>query len=629
MVSLSKRFIYTLSNKIRRKNPEYFTGKKLIFNFAKIKKSPFDTKSESSNDTYLNASLSNNSCIIESKKSNCVSWIKIPDYEFLDHVIEARLRLDSPEPLPEGSNPDSYASAGLLFRIADDTSYYIALVSSKGFFRLDVVKDNSPRCLIGWTEISHFDGVNIRLNIIIYGTYLVFVVNDKWIGEAFDDSINSGRIGFALAAFSPREDPKGKAPQNQESNSLSLNAANNEPLSVSNQKETENNAFGCKAYLDYISIDTRIKSIEANYKKWTNESNINAESRLRLAESFAAIGEYTKALDQMIRAWKRRDEAIRSVTSTYTEVRTRKELLLAARLSFRLGQYRDTEEYIDAILEQWADDPVKLASYSEVQEALNEKIVVLNELDKFRELKKFALTYSDIIKKDLRFYTMIARSYWKLNEYEASASAWNTAFEMDNENGVYAANAGNALELAGRKDEALARFMEAGKIFLKQDNVSELTVLIPKLSILGSKNWEARALTGKWAFSIEDYNCCEAECSAAEKLRCALKPKPKADPAIYYLWGIILHLKGKNNSAVNLLKKAVKLAPDYGLFRFKLTEIRIKNGEKSPEFAKEFKLALDQIGGDPEGKMANNAGILLQKIGDRKNAKYFIDKAKK
>ena len=615
MVSFSKRFIYALSNKIRRKNPEFITGKKLIFNFAKIKKSPFSVKSESTNDTYLDTCLSNNSCLIRQKKINNISKVEIPDYEFLDHLIEAKIRLDNPEPQPgsdsqtagsQGSHFESYVSAGLLFRIANDTSYYMALVSNKGFFRLDVVKDNVPKCLIAWTEISYFDGINIDLKILTYGTYLIFIINDKWIGEAFDDSINSGRVGIALTSFT---DSKEEA--------------------IAGEKGAENETYACKAYLDYISIDTRIKAIETSYKKWTNDSNINAESRLRLAESFAATGESSKALDQMIRAWKRRDDAIRSVTATYTEVRTRKELLLAARLSFRLGQYRDAEEYIDAILEQWADDPVKQANYSEVKEAFNEKIVILNELDKFTELKEFALKYSDIIDKDQKFYTMTARSYWKLNEYEASASAWNAAFAIDSENGIYAANAAKALELAGRKDEALARFLEAGKIFLKYDNIPELTALIPKFSILGSNNWEARALTGKWAFGIEDYNCCEAECSAAEKLRSALKPKPKADPALYYLWGMVLNLKGKKTNAINLLKKAVKLAPDYGLFRFKLAEIRITSGEKDAEFAKEFRLALDLIGDDPEGKMANHAGNLLFKMGDKKNAKYFLERAKK
>ena len=529
---------------------------------------------------------------MELKKPNCISKVEIPDIECLDHVIEAKIRLDSP-----GGN----TSAGLLFRMADDASYYMALISSKGYFRFDVIKDNVPKSLITWTEISDFDGININLNIITYGTYFIFIINGKWIGETCDDSISSGRPGFVLASYTESEEIEDQGDEN----------------------------FTCKAMLDYLVIDTRFRAIEESYKKWTNDSNINADCRLRLADAFADMGEFSRALDQINKAWKRRDDAIRSVTPTYTEVRTRKELLLASRLSFALGQYQEADEYINAILDQLADDPVKLAHSAEVKEAINEKIFVLNELEKYPELKEFALKYSNIINKDLNFYTMIARCYWRLNEYEASAAAWDMAFRINKENGSYAANAANAFDLAGKKEKALVRFLEAGKIFLKQDNMPELTVMIPKLSILGSKNWEARALTGKWAYSMEDYSRCEKEFTAAEKLRGALKPKPKADPALYYLWGLALSLKKKNTNAINMLKKAVKLAPDYGLFRFKLAEIRILNGEKSPEFAKEFRLALDQIGDDTEGKMANLAGNLLQKTGDKKNAKYFLEKAKK
>jgi hypothetical protein len=117
---------------------------------------------------------------------------------------------------------------------------------------------------------------------------------------------------------------------------------------------------------------------------------------------------------------------------------------------------------------------------------------------------------------------LLARCYFELKDYKKSAAAWDKAFEMNGENGVYAANAANAFDLAGKKEEALTRFITAGKIFLNQDNQAELGTIIPKLSILGGNNWEARILVGKWAFTIEDYNRCITEFSTANKLRCAI-----------------------------------------------------------------------------------------------------------
>jgi tetratricopeptide (TPR) repeat protein len=580
MLVFSKRFLYTLSNKLRNKNQEGSPESKLIVDFNKKQKSPFDIKSESSHNAYL----SNGSLMLGMKKSNCIAWVEIPEHEYRDHIIEAKIRLDS---------LGGYASTGVIFRNADEDSYYLALISSKGYFRLDVVKDGSPKALIAWTEISYFNGTNINLEIITYGTYLIFIVNDKWLAETSDDSISAGGLGFALASYE-----------------------------TDGNSENQKDEYTCKALLDYFSVDTRYKVIEEKYKKWTDDSNINAEQRLILAETFAVMGKSTKALEQIKRAWKRRDEAIRSVSVSYTEVRTRKELILAARMAYDLGQYSEAEEYVNLILEQWP-------ASAEGKTAYSEKAKVLNEQNKFAELKEFLLNAPDALNRDIDYYTMLGRSHFELKEFESAAHAWEKAFVINSENGVYVVNAANSFELAGNKESALTLFIAAAKIFLRQDNKGELEAMIPNLSRLGKNDWEARAIIGKWAFSIEDYARCAEEFPAAEKLRYDLKPRPKPDPALYYLWGLVCGIRKRNKDAVNLLEKAVKLAPDYGLFRFKLVEQKIKSGIKEPNFAKELKLALDHTDDDMKEEMAKYAGNLLLGIKDSKNAKYFFNITKK
>jgi len=585
MPSFSRRLIYALSKKARQKKQDSHE-EKLIVDFARAKKSPFDIKSESSYNAYLSRDRKSRGAFeLGLKKLNCIAWVDIPDHEYRDHVIEAKIRLDS---------LGGYASTGIIFRIADEDSYYLALVSSKGYFRIDVINNNAPKALIVWTEISDFDGSNINLKIITYGTYLIFVINGKWAGEANDDSINRGRIGFALASY--------ETASSQTDNDKTAGES-----STAGQSSFAGQ-YTCKARLDYLSVDARLKTIETEYKKWTDDSNINAEGRLRLAETFAVMGEASKSLNQINRAWKRRDEAISAVSSTYTEVRTRKELLLAARMSLRLGHYNEAEEYINSILEQWPDS-------AEGRTAHTEKINILIEIKKFAELKDFLLKHTGKTEKDINYYTLLARCHWELKEYKACAKAWDKAFKMNSENGVYAANAANALELAGKKEEALQRFLDAGKIFLKEANNPELEAMMPSLAVLGEQNHEARALIGKWAFSIEDYDRCERELAAADKLRRAIKPQPEADPALYYLWGMVLNLKGNSKEAIRLLEKAVKLAPDYGLFRFKLAELKLTNGDKDPKLVDEFKTALEHIGDVSVGNMANLAGNLLQEAG--------------
>jgi tetratricopeptide (TPR) repeat protein len=537
MFTFSKRFIYTLSNKIRQINSEDIDAdgitseSKLIIDFAKTKKSPFDIKTESSYNSYL----SNGSFTLGLKKTNCIAWVDMPDYEFQDHVIEAKIRLE---------DFGNYSAAGIIFRIIDEDSYYLALVSSKGYFRLDAVKDNAPKTLIAWTEISDFDGINFTIKIITCGTHLIFLVNGKWLGEANDNSVSCGRLGLALVSYE------------------------------SDNEQQKSDEYVCKARLDYISVDTQIKSIEEYYKKWTDDSNINAEERLRLAETFAVMGESIKSLDQIYKAWKRRDEVIRTVSAA--PVRTKKELLLAARMSFRIGQYGEAEEFIDDILEQWANSAEGVLAHTE-------KFKILNELNKFAELKEFVTNNQSKIEKDIDYYTIFAKCLWELKDYSDSAEAWDKAFKMNAESGIYAVNAANAHEMAGNKKKALSRYISAGKIFLNQDNIPELAAVMQKLSLLGTDNWEARALAGKWLFSIKDYEKSAKEFEAANKLRCALKPRPKADPALFYLWGLIYYIKGKIKPAIRLVKRAVKLDPDYELFRTKLEEFMLIDDNANDE----------------------------------------------
>jgi len=560
MFAFSKRLIYTLSNKIRQINPGYnnadgvaFEGK-LTIDFTKTKNLPFDIKAESSYNSYL----SNGYLTLGMKKVNCIAWVDMPDYEFQDHIIEAKIRLDS---------LGGYSAAGIIFRIMDEGSYYLALVSSKGYFRLDVVKDNMPKTLIAWTEIADFNGINFTMNIITCGACLIFLVNGKWLGEAADSSIDYGKLGFALASYES-VDANQKVEDINSDGDLKSSLNNNNPAE-------ETNKYTCKAMLDYFSVDTRIKSIEEYYKKWTDDSNINAEERLRLAETYAVMDEPVKALDQINRAWKRRDEVINAVSNA-SRVRTKKELLLAARMSFRLSEYKAAEEYIDAIFDHWPDS-------AEGKLACTEKIKILYELNKFAELKEFVIKNQHNINKDIDYYTLFAKCLWELKDYADSAEAWDKAFEINAENGIYAANAANAHEIAGNKKEALSRYVSAGKIFLNQDNMPELNALMPKLSLLGTENWEARALAGKWAYSIEDYDRSAREFETSNKLRCAIRPRPKADPAVFYLWGLVYYIKGNIKSAIRLVRRAVKLAPDYELFRVKLKELMLINENANDE----------------------------------------------
>ena len=545
-----------------------------IADFSKTEKSCFDIKSEFS----YNAYLENGSLTIGLKKKNCMAWLETEDRLYEDQVIEAHFRLES---------NGGYSAAGIMFRIIEQGTYYLALVSSKGFFRLDAISGGTPRPLIGWTEAPGLNERGIHLAIIACRDHLIFTLNGRWIAETHDDSIMGGHLGFALVSYDLDQPAENRKSPNTETSK--------------DESAPEQINYCCRAWLDFLSVNSRSRVVEAEYKKWNNSKEITAESRLRLAESFAALDRTGPALDQIIKAWERREEAARSVTATYTEMRTRRELLLAAKIASRLKEYEKAEEYINACLVQGVDN-------IEGEEALAEKAKILSELEKYDELKMFLPQYIAHSQSVLEpsalasLHGLLGHAHWNLHEYEAAAAAWDRAFELNGENMLYAGRAAEAYERLGKKEEALRRCLETGKTLFRQEKYDELGDLIPRLLSVGENCWEARALAGKWAFALEDFDRAESELEIANELRRKLRPLPAADPAVSYLRGLLLVRRDKPRQAFPLFAEAARLAPDYGMFRFKLAETRYRIGGNAhdPELADDLQAARSLLPNDDQ-----------------------------
>ncbi|MDR2476293.1 MAG: hypothetical protein LBD18_00720 [Treponema sp.] len=545
-----------------------------IADFSKPEKSCFDIKSEIS----YNAYLENGSLTIGLKKKNCMAWLETEDRLYEDQVIEAHFRLES---------NGGYSAAGIMFRIIEQGTYYLALVSSKGFFRLDAINGGIPRPLIGWTEAPGLNERGIHLSIIACRDHLIFTLNGRWIAETHDDSIMGGHLGFALVSYDLDQPAENRTGPNTET---SKDESAPEPVN-----------YCCRAWLDFLSVNSRSRVVEAEYKKWNNSREITAESRLRLAESLAALDRTGPALDQIVKAWERREEAARSVTATYTEMRTRRELLLAAKIASRLKEYDKAEEYINACLVQGVDN-------IEGEEALAEKAKILSGLEKYDELKIFLPEYIAHSQSVLEpaalasLYGLLGHAHWNLHEYEAAAAAWDRAFELNGENVLYAGRAAEAYERLGKKEEALRRCLETGKTFFRQEQYDELGDLIPKLLSLGEDCWEARALAGKWAFAVEDFDRAESELAISNELRRKLRPLPAADPAVSYLRGLLFDRRDKPRQAFPFFAEAARLAPDYGMFRFKLAETRYRIGGNAhdPELAGDLQAARSLLPNDDQ-----------------------------
>jgi len=226
-------------------------------------------------------------------------------------------------------------------------------------------------------------------------------------------------------------------------------------------------------------------------------------------------------------------------------------------------------------------------------------------------------------------YNLLGHGYFNAGDYQNAAKSYDYAFSLNDKNAIAAKNAGASYELLNNGKEALDRYLKAGRLFFLDELYEELGLLIPKFQLLGNGNWETAALTGKWAFGIEDWKTAEAELDRAEKLRKSKHAAP--DPAIYFLQALLLVRDGKRRKALDLFEKAVKYAPDYPLFRYRLAENRflLDNNCDDPQLALDLEAALKVEEKDRAtyGWIHNFAAQVALSKGDVKQGTAHLEKA--
>jgi tetratricopeptide (TPR) repeat protein len=613
MLSFLKKLFGFFSPEKREIDPNEIIEEQWIADFgAKESRFRFTITSENSYRAYLRKPQSAGDekekpvLALNLLKTGCIAWTEDPLYRYRDLVIRGNIRID-----PRGG----YGAAGFMFRVVDENTYYMALVSNRGYFRLDLVRNRTPLALVGWTEapgLKHTEEsppVEFELEIVSYGMRILVLVNGEWAAEINDPSLSEGRIAFCAASYEgPDQAFQGRSGE---------------------QPRVE-------ALLSAFSLDSRIGEVSARYDEVSGAAA--PENRIRLAETFSAQGRANPALVQIRKAWESRLEA------GTDPARLSGELLLGAKLALALELWDEAENCVEA----------GISAGDEAGEFRNLKAGLLYSRGAYRKFLSWAEETGEQPAADpAAFYNLLGHAFFHLEKYEEAAQAYDRACaEEGNEgkNGFAAKNAAGAWELLGDREKALDRYIKAGRIFLDQNHYEELALLVPKLRLFGAGNWEARALIGKWAFGIENWEEAEAELETAEELRKAPRvpppesggpaepgSKPKPDPAVFYLQALLLIRKDRRKEALPLLEKAVKYAPDYPLFRFRLAENRFLLLEKSgvtlaaedPELKAniEAALAISRDEGESYGWVHNFAAQLDLNRGNLTGAEEHLEKA--
>ncbi|MDR1430130.1 MAG: tetratricopeptide repeat protein, partial [Spirochaetaceae bacterium] len=575
-------------------DPEEIVEEQWSADFSKPKQNRFILKDESSHRGYVRSRNRDRELVLSLKKSNCLAWVLDGRFRYADQILEGSIRVDS---------KGGYAASGITFRMIDERTNYTLLCSSKGYFRLDVLRNGMPEALVGWTEIpsplsAPKDAPSLPFKIIAYGPNILVALNHRWAARLKDRTIPSGRVALACASYE----------------------AAAAPLPGLNGSEPEI----AEAVLESFSVESRPVPVEAAYSSWEQDYPPDPESRKRLAETFSAMGDPGSMLRLLKENWE---------VPGY--VKSREELLAAAQSAVEQGLLEEGEKYTAEILAGGGDDALH-------REAILEEARILYLSERPEELIALDETYGPLMRTPpggpasgsakgnaAAFIVLIGHGYFEKKQYEKAAALYEEAAALESENGLPAKNAANAYETLGETDKALAAYLTAGRRFLNQENYADLGAVIPKLLSLDSDNWEVHALAGKWAFGIEDWEQADEELRLAEELREKQDGQNEADAAVIFLLGLLLVRQGKRREALDYLERAAALESEYGLFHFKLAENRfLLNGDPhDPALIKSLGAALKFSPED--GWTANLAGQVALAQGDLEAARLHLDTAAK
>jgi tetratricopeptide (TPR) repeat protein len=554
-------------------DPEEIVEEFWLADFARSKTARF---CEESGDSYT-ASFSDNSLQLHLKRRNLFAWTVNPRYRYRDFVLEALFEF--PENRSENSADTTdtaagTAAAGILFRLISDSIFYSVQISDRGFIRLDAVVNNTPLPVLGWTETERSSRQPLTdkneeippylesdrvysLRIIAHDTSITLIVNDVWVAECSDDTIQApGKLAFAAQTWD-------SCPQA----TISLNA---------------------------LSVESRSMEVETLYTRWNQYLHIPEQARIRLAETWYAMGQYVPAFLELRKIWKKRQPQ-------------HDELLLAGQIHLAQRLYQSAGDFFNKALEQNPASP-----------EVHAEIAGLYYLEnRWGDLEKHLETMDRHVIQESAFLSSLEGHLlaWK-GDHSSAAQAYYRAGTINRGQGLFFFNAGKEWHLADENTKAAKALKEAAHLFLNNGEYDDLDQCLALLAETKKDDPELPALTGKYLYATGDME------KARDQLAEAVRKRTK-DSAVWYLHAMILQSDGMTDKAVKAVEKAIQLEPEYGLYRFRLAEMKFNAGASCTD---ELQIALEK---DPDnGWVHNLAALVSLRDGDTDGALRAITRAR-
>jgi tetratricopeptide (TPR) repeat protein len=486
---------------------------------------------------------------LELRKESYFAWETIvPERRFTDFVLEAELEADP---------SNGHSATGVILRHVNDENFYFFLISSRGNYRFDLLFNNHPRHLIEWTRLPEADGPTRRLSLIAHGSHFSFIVDDEWVGEIDDEVLPAGGVGFAA--------------------------------------QTYRGAPGGIFRLRRLSVNSQALEVEREHLRWTYFFPAFSQMRVRLAETFFAMGTYNAAIIQLRRALKNREG-------------TAAEHFLLAESCARLSLLPEALAEIDAVLhlnphhpEARLERPNLLYLSNRIVEARDEMRVLLAD---------------QTVPSGPASWNLMGNAEYALGNWDKASEAYLRACEMQPDMPLFLGNAARSREREGRKEEAMDLYLRAARALFTEETFDELSLLLPRLQALDPGNPEVRSLEARMLYR-------EGKIGDAQRIFTTLSTEGKADSTASYLLGIILSGQGRRQDALPHLERAAAAEPSFPLYQFRLAEtLQLLGRDPGPVLDTALALA-------PDDPWTNNlAGMIRLEKGDAEEAVGFLSKAK-
>lgn len=368
-------------------------------------------------------------------KRNLFAWVNDVRYRYRDFTAEAAISF-APE--------NQYSSAGLIFRRMNDSTYYYFLASTRGYFRFDVVFNGNPIELVSWTKFAEPQEWPLKLRVVANGDRFTLCIDDAWVAEVDDETIEAGGISFAAQNY--------------------------------------DEADSAAVFLHHILVDSRPVEVEAQHVRWREVVPVDPAARLRLAETLFSQRSYPAAIIQIRKALQHKHA-------------TAEDLFLLAECQVNLGLYEPAFENIEKSL---ALEPNR-------SQAVQERANLLYLLGRYVELRDYL---ADRIEgsDSSTIWNLYGHATFSLGRYEEAAAAYERAANLEEEMPLFHINAGRAFERTGKNAAALEHYLTAGRLLARQQAYEELGGLVPVIESLGPANGQGRALKGLLAFVNSEFD---------------------------------------------------------------------------------------------------------------------------